>query len=95
MRGIGQIGRPGGQGTTTYSSAGGAGPSAQAIGQGGSFLSSLGMGGQPAGGQKGAGEASFKGKAHTLGEICSQSDSLAQQIQPGSGCCIAPMVMLC
>ena len=95
MRDIGQIGRPGGQGAAACSSAGGAGPSAQTIGQGGSFLGSLGMGAQPAGGQKGAGETSFKGKAHTLGETCSQSYSRAQQTQPGSGCCVAPTLVLC
>ncbi|CAK0779381.1 hypothetical protein CVIRNUC_004759 [Coccomyxa viridis] len=80
MRGIGQIGRPGGQGSATYSSAGGAGPSAQAIGQGGSFLSSLGMGGQPADGQKGAGETSFKGKAHTLGSAPTVAPSAAAAV---------------
>lgn len=65
MRSSGQQGRPAGQGAAVYSSAGGAG---QAAGQGGSFLGSLGIGGQPAAGDKGAGEAVFKGKAHTLGE---------------------------
>ena len=94
MRGIGQLGRPGGQGAATYSSASGAGPSAQAAGQGGSFLGSLGMGGQPAAGQKGPGETSFKGKAHTLGELPSHSRSLAQRVQPGSGSCVRPVVLL-
>ena len=65
MRCVGQPARGAGQGSTIFNSAGGAGPNAQASGQGGSFLGSLGIVAQQP--TAGKGETSFKGKAHTLG----------------------------
>ena len=57
-------------------------------------MDSLGMDGQPAAGQKGAEETSFKGKAHTLGETPTQPHSLAQRAQPGSGSVLMPAALL-
>ena len=63
MRSFGQPGRPGGQGATLSGSTAGAGASAQAAGQSGSFLGSLGIATQP------PAQTGFKGKAHTLGNL--------------------------
>lgn len=69
MRSFGQLGSPGGQGPAVYSGTSAAGPSGHVSGQSGSFLGSLGIGGQPGASEKGAGDTTFKGKAHTLGEL--------------------------